>query len=57
MKKAKTVIQARKHNKVDVSAMEDVVGVLQDQICEGTDNLLTRGVSRLALSLSCEMTC
>ena len=33
-KKVKTAIQARKHNKVDVSAMEDVVGMLQDQIYE-----------------------
>ena len=42
-KKAKAAIQARERNKVDVSAMEDVAGVLQDRIDEGTENLPTQG--------------
>jgi len=41
-KKAKAAIQARERNKVDVSAMEDVAGVLQDRIDEGTENLPTQ---------------
>jgi A49-like RNA polymerase I associated factor len=46
-KKAKAAIQAHERNKVDVSAMEDVAGVLQDRIDEGTENLPTQGVSSL----------
>lgn len=46
-KKAKAAIQAHERNKVDVSAMEDVAGVLQDRIDEGTENLPTQGMSRL----------
>lgn len=45
-KKAKTAIQAQERNKIDVSAMEDVVGVLQDRIDEGTENLPTQGAPR-----------
>lgn len=48
-KKAKAAIQAHERNKVDVGAMEDVAGVLQDRIDEGTENLPTQGVSRLYL--------
>ena len=44
-KKAKAAIQAHERNKVDVSAMEDVAGVLQDRIDEGTENLPTQGAS------------
>ena len=44
-KKAKAAIQAHERNKVDVSAMEDVAGVLQDRIDEGTENLPTQGKS------------
>jgi DNA-directed RNA polymerase I subunit RPA49 len=46
-KKAKAAIQAHERNKVDVSAMKDVAGVLQDRIDEGTENLPTQGASRL----------
>ena len=46
-KKAKAAIQARERNKVDVTAMEDVAGVLQDRIDEGTENLPTQGAPRL----------
>jgi DNA-directed RNA polymerase I subunit RPA49 len=42
-KKAKVAIQARERNQMDVSAMEDVAGVLQDLIEEGTENLPTQG--------------
>ena len=45
-KKAKAAIQTHERNKVDVSAMEDVAGVLQDRIDEGTENLPTQGASR-----------
>ena len=47
-KKAKAAIQARERNKVDVSAMEDMAGMLQDRIEEGTENLPSQGASRLA---------
>jgi hypothetical protein len=42
-KKAKAAIQAHERNKVDVNAMKDVAGVLQDRIDEGTENLPTQG--------------
>ena len=45
-KKAKTAIQARERNKIDVGAMEDVADVLQDRIDEGTENLPTQGAPR-----------
>jgi DNA-directed RNA polymerase I subunit RPA49 len=45
-KKAKAAIDAQERNKIDVSAMEDVVGVLQDRIDEGTENLPTQGAPR-----------
>ncbi|KAI0270488.1 Rpa49 subunit specific to nuclear RNA polymerase I [Gloeopeniophorella convolvens] len=41
-KKAKQAIRAHERNKVDVSAMEGVAGVLQDRIEEGTENLPTK---------------
>ncbi|KAI9454084.1 RNA polymerase I associated factor A49-like protein [Russula earlei] len=41
-KKAKAAINATERNRVDVSAMEDVAGVLQDRIEEGTENLPTQ---------------
>ncbi|KAF8496162.1 Rpa49 subunit specific to nuclear RNA polymerase I [Russula emetica] len=41
-KKAKAAIRAQEHNKIDVSAMEDVAGVLQDRIDEATENLPTQ---------------
>ncbi|KAI0295096.1 Rpa49 subunit specific to nuclear RNA polymerase I [Multifurca ochricompacta] len=41
-KKAKAAIRAHERNKVDVHAMEDVAGVLQDRIDEGTENLPTQ---------------
>jgi DNA-directed RNA polymerase I subunit RPA49 len=46
-RKAKAAIQAYERNKVDVSAMKDVAGMLQDLIDEGTENLPTQGTSRL----------
>ena len=45
-KKAKTAIHAQERSKIDVSAMEDVAGVLQDRIDEGTENLPTQGAPR-----------
>ncbi len=53
-KKAKTAIHAQERNKIDVSAMEDVAGVLQDRIDEGTENLPTQGAPRF---FSCEKKC
>ncbi len=50
-KKAKAAIRAQERNKVDVSAMEDVAGVLQDRIDEATENLPTQGAP---LCFSCE---
>jgi DNA-directed RNA polymerase I subunit RPA49 len=44
-KKAKAAITAHERNKVDVSAMEGVAGVLQDRIDEGTENLPSQGAS------------
>ncbi|KAH9973622.1 Rpa49 subunit specific to nuclear RNA polymerase I [Russula compacta] len=41
-KKAKAAIQAHERNKVDVHAIGDVAGVLQDRIDEGTGNLLSQ---------------
>ena len=41
-KKAKTAIRAQERNKIDVSAMGDVAGVLQDRIDEATENLPTQ---------------
>ncbi|KAH9989553.1 RNA polymerase I associated factor, A49-like protein [Russula vinacea] len=41
-KKAKAAIDAQERNRIDVSAMEDVAGVLQDRIDEGTENLPTQ---------------
>jgi len=49
-KKAKAAINAYERNRVDVSAMEGVAGVLQDRIEEGTENLPTQGAS---LPFSC----
>jgi len=49
-KKAKAAINAYERNRVDVSAMEGVAGVLQDRIDEGTENLPTQGAS---LPFSC----
>jgi hypothetical protein len=46
-KKAKAAINAHERNKVDVSAMESIAGVLQDRIDERTENLPTKGVSLL----------
>ena len=46
-KKAKAAIQAQERNKVDVSAMEDMAGMLQDRIDEGTENLPSQGALRL----------
>lgn len=46
-KKAKAAIDAQERNRIDVSAMEDVAGVLQDRIDEGTENLPTQGAPRL----------
>lgn len=45
-KKAKTAIHAQERNKIDVGAMEDVAGVLQDRIDEATENLPTQGAPR-----------
>jgi len=45
-KKAKAAIHAQERNKIDVSAMEDVAGVLQDRIDEATQNLPTQGAPR-----------
>ena len=42
-KKAQAAIRAYERNKVDVSAMENVAGMLQDRIEEGTENLPTKG--------------
>ena len=42
-KKAKLAIEARERNKVDVTAMEDMAGMLQDRIDEGTENLPSQG--------------
>jgi DNA-directed RNA polymerase I subunit RPA49 len=50
-KKAKVAIHAQERNKIDVSAMEDVAGVLQDRIDEATENLPTQGAPRF---FSCE---
>jgi DNA-directed RNA polymerase I subunit RPA49 len=50
-KKARAAIRAQERNKIDVSAMGDVAGVLQDRIDEATENLPTQGVPRL---FSCE---
>lgn len=52
-KKAKAAIDAQERNRIDVSAMEDVAGVLQDRIDEGTENLPTQGAPRLFF-LSCQ---
>jgi DNA-directed RNA polymerase I subunit RPA49 len=45
-KKAKAAIRAQERNKIDVSAMGDVAGVLQDRIDEATENLPTQGAPR-----------
>lgn len=42
-KKAKANIRAQERNKVDVSAMEDVAGHLQDRIEKSTGALPTQG--------------
>ena len=42
-KKAKLAIEARERNRVDVTAMEDMAGMLQDRIDEGTENLPSQG--------------
>jgi DNA-directed RNA polymerase I subunit RPA49 len=52
-KKAKAAINAYERNRVDVSAMEDVAGVLQDRIDEGTENLPTQGAYRLFFLVEC----
>ena len=44
-KKAKAAIRARERNKVDVDAMKDVAGHLQDTIMQNTDTLPTTGAS------------
>jgi len=50
-KKAKAAILAQERNKIDVSAMEDVAGVLQDRIDEATENLPTQGTPQVFFSL------
>ncbi|THH13487.1 hypothetical protein EW146_g6740 [Bondarzewia mesenterica] len=47
-KRAQAAIRANERNKVDVSAMENVAGVLQDRIEEGTENLPTQEEAKLA---------
>ncbi|ETW79765.1 hypothetical protein HETIRDRAFT_440794 [Heterobasidion irregulare TC 32-1] len=47
-KKAQAAIRAYQRNKVDVSAMENVAGMLQDRIEEGTENLPTKDEAKLA---------
>jgi DNA-directed RNA polymerase I subunit RPA49 len=42
-KKAKAVIRAQERNKMDVSAMENVAGHLQDRIEQSTETLPTQG--------------
>jgi DNA-directed RNA polymerase I subunit RPA49 len=49
-KKAKTAIHAQERNKIDVGAMEDVAGVLQDRIDEATENLPSQGAPRFFFS-------
>jgi DNA-directed RNA polymerase I subunit RPA49 len=46
-KKAQAAIRAQERNKVDVSAMEGVVGHLQSRIKQNTDALPTKGQSHL----------
>jgi hypothetical protein len=43
-KKAEVAIHAQERNKLGLSAMEDVAGVLQDRTDEGTENPLTHKV-------------
>lgn len=51
-KKAKAAIRAAERNKVDVSAMEGVVGHLQDSIEANTTSLPTNGVSLPTLNIT-----
>ena len=52
-KKAKVAINAQERNKIDVGAMEDVAGVLQDRIDEATENLPTQGALRFSSCVKC----
>lgn len=45
-KKAKANIRAYERNKVDVGALENVAGALQDRIDLGTENLPSQGTCR-----------
>ena len=49
-KKAKTAIHAQERNRIDVGAMEDVAGVLQDRIDEATENLPSQGAPQVFFS-------
>ena len=44
-KKAKAAIRAQERNKVDVGAMEGVMGHVMEGIDKGAENLLTKGTS------------
>jgi DNA-directed RNA polymerase I subunit RPA49 len=52
-KKAKAFIRAYERNKVDVGAMENVAGTLQDRIDAGTENLPSRGTFPFLQSKAC----
>ena len=49
-KKAKAAIRARERNRVDVDAMKDVAGHLQDTITQNTDTLPTAGASLIVFN-------
>ena len=44
-KKAKAAIRARERNRVDIDAMKNVAGHLQDTIMQNTESLPTAGTS------------
>ena len=48
-KKAQKAIRASERNKVDVSAMDDVTGFIQDSIDANTNSLPTPGMSYLPM--------